>query len=184
MQCCVRLNIGGKLHWYWREKSFVMNYRCRNCYHPKHFPSLPSVQSLRPSWAYTSFQKAIKSPKYNLWKAEVKIILTLNSVSHFLLYCEYKKYMKYKIVSKCQFELSCPGIAGKRLMSEKNNLFTTCIGKAFLALLCKSTKERDMNSSFLKYFAKISFSLNIQTLKQSFCSPTWLQEEKNRQGNG
>lgn len=42
MQCCVRLNIGGKLPWYWREKSFVIYFRCRNCYCPKHFPSLPS----------------------------------------------------------------------------------------------------------------------------------------------
>lgn len=63
-------------------------------------------------------------------------------------------------------------------MLEKNNLFTTCIGKAFLALLCKSSKERDMNSLFLKHFTKINFSLNIQTLKQSFCSQACPQEEK------
>lgn len=69
-------------------------------------------------------------------------------------------------------------------MLEKNNLLATCIGKAFLALLCKSSKARDMNSLFLKYFTKISFSLNIQTLKQSFHTQACLQEEKTKQGRG
>lgn len=69
-------------------------------------------------------------------------------------------------------------------MLEKNILFTTCIGKAFLALLCKSSKERDMNSLFLKYFTRFSFSLNIQTLKQPFCSQACLQEQKTKLGRG
>lgn len=104
----------------WREKSFVMYYRYRNCYCPKYFPSLPSMQNLRPSLGQTIFQKATHSPKYKSWKAEVKIILTLNSASHLLLYHEYK-IVKYNIVSKSPFGQSSPSIAGKLL--EKNNLY-------------------------------------------------------------
>lgn len=66
----------------------------------------------------------------------------------------------------------------------ENILFTTCIGKAFLAILCKSSKERDMNSLFLQYFTRFSFSLNIQTLKQSFCSQACFQEQKAKLGRG
>lgn len=110
----------------WRENFFVIYYRYRNCYCPIHFSSLPYVQSLRPSLGQTTFQKATHSTKYNSWKAEVKIILTLNSVSHFLLYHEHEN-VNYNIVSKSQFGPSSPSIAGKRLMLEKNNLLTTCV---------------------------------------------------------
>lgn len=48
----------------WGEKSFLIHYRYRNRYCPIHFPSLPPVQSWRPSPGQTSFQKPTHSPKY------------------------------------------------------------------------------------------------------------------------